>query len=45
MKHILVVDDEEDLLELLKMILKDQFKITTAINGAIALQKLPKYYH
>ena len=41
MAHIMVVDDEKDVVTLLKFVLeKDGHKVTEAYNGAEALQKL-----
>ncbi len=40
-KHILVVDDEEDVREFLRIALEhDGYSVTTAANGALALQRL-----
>lgn len=42
-KHILIVDDESDILETMKNILtKENYEIETATNGADALDLLKK---
>ena len=41
-KHILIVDDEVDLLESLSEAFADEgYQVETAVNGKIALDKLP----
>lgn len=37
---ILVVDDEDDIVELLKYALKDEFELTTAIDGQEAIKMM-----
>lgn len=41
-KHILVVDDDPNMLELLKAMLDGEFKVATAVNGGLALRYLSK---
>lgn len=41
MKNILIVDDEEDILELLKFnLISEGFQVETATNGVLALEKI-----
>lgn len=41
-KHILIVDDDPNILKLLKAQLEDKFNVATAVNGSLALRFLTK---
>lgn len=41
-KHILIVDDDPNMLEMLKSMLDKEYKVATAINGGLALRFLSK---
>ena len=42
MKHVLVVDDDMDILEALAVALADNHRVSTAVNGANALELLSR---
>ncbi|MBI2933340.1 MAG: response regulator [Planctomycetes bacterium] len=38
MKHVLLVDDDPDILASLRILLEENYRVTTAENGAVALR-------
>lgn len=41
-KHVLVVDDDPNILEVVKSLLEGKYKVATAINGGLAIRYLSK---